>query len=187
MRKPKLTHLLKDGLRATRRAARAIGAAARRAGADGVPQSGALPYRVRGGRVEVLLVTSRRRGTWIVPKGNLEPGMSAADSAAKEAMEEGGVVGHVRQSAAGAFRYRKGGILYSVTVYDLEVDRELADWPERGQRQRAWLGVKAAAGRLRPKSLRETVLQLPARLKESTPTDSGEREGRNGSSRRRGR
>jgi 8-oxo-dGTP pyrophosphatase MutT (NUDIX family) len=58
-------------------------------------QSGVLPYRVTAGKVEVLLVTSTRRKRWIAPKGWIALGLSAAESAAKEALEEAGVSGHV--------------------------------------------------------------------------------------------
>ena len=47
-------------------------------------QSGVIPYRWRDGRLEVLLITSMRSGDWIVPKGLIEPDMTAHDSAAKE-------------------------------------------------------------------------------------------------------
>lgn len=59
-------------------------------------QSGALPYRIKAGKVEVLLVTSTRHKHWIVPKGWIALGLSAAESAAKEALEEAGVCGQVQ-------------------------------------------------------------------------------------------
>ena len=51
-----------------------------------IPQSGVIPYRVREGQVEVLVITSSDGLRWVVPKGLVEPGMTAADSAAKEAL-----------------------------------------------------------------------------------------------------
>ena len=38
-----------------------------------IPQSAVIPYRWQGERLRVLLITSRRSGDWIVPKGLLEP------------------------------------------------------------------------------------------------------------------
>ena len=32
-------------------------------------QFGALPYRIREGKVQVMLVSSRGTGRWIIPKG----------------------------------------------------------------------------------------------------------------------
>src|SRR5210317_1534724 len=48
-------------------------------------QSGVIPYRVRKGNLEILLITSRRERRWIIPKGIIEPDYSARNSAAKEA------------------------------------------------------------------------------------------------------
>jgi phosphohistidine phosphatase len=56
-------------------------------------QSAILPYRLRGDDLEVLVITSRKGTRWVLPKGIVEPGMTAAASAAKEAMEEAGVEG----------------------------------------------------------------------------------------------
>ena len=45
-------------------------------------QVGALPYALVDGRLSVLLITARRSGRWIFPKGAIEPNMSASASAA---------------------------------------------------------------------------------------------------------
>jgi 8-oxo-dGTP pyrophosphatase MutT (NUDIX family) len=130
-----------------------------------VRQSAAIPYRVSSrGRVEVLLVTGRRSGRWIIPKGHLERGLSPGRSAAKEALEEAGVVGRVRRSPVGRYAYRKAGRRHLVEVYDLRVRRELADWPERGQRRRAWVRADEAVKRVANKGLREVIQGLARRV-----------------------
>jgi 8-oxo-dGTP pyrophosphatase MutT (NUDIX family) len=134
------------------------------AGALTVRQSAALPYRVSAGRVQVLLVTSRRSGRWIIPKGHVERGLSPNHSAAKEAMEEAGVVGHVGRSPVGRYAYHKRGLGHHVEVYDLRVRRELSDWPERGQRRREWVGVNAAVRRVGNEELRGVIAGLPGRV-----------------------
>ncbi len=53
-------------------------------------QSGVIPYRIIEGKVEILLITTRKRQGWVIPKGGLCKGMSPHDSAAKEAWEEAG-------------------------------------------------------------------------------------------------
>jgi 8-oxo-dGTP pyrophosphatase MutT (NUDIX family) len=58
-------------------------------------QSGAVPFRVRDGTIEVLLITSLTSGRWIIPKGIIEPQLSSAASAAQEAFEEAGVRGEL--------------------------------------------------------------------------------------------
>ena len=131
-------------------------------------QSGAIPYRGGGGgdRLEVLLVTSRSRGEWIVPKGKLEPDMTAYDSAAKEAQEEAGVLGDVGTDPVGSFNYRKRDADCTVDVYDLKVARELSDWPERHERQRKWATVKEAAALVDNPELSKLIADLPRRLGE---------------------
>jgi len=95
-------------------------------------QSGVIP--VIDGRV--VLITARRSERWIIPKGHLEKGLSPADSAAKEALEEAGLVGRVEGTAAGEYRYRKYGRLFSVEVYPLFIEKMLDEWEERRERQR---------------------------------------------------
>jgi 8-oxo-dGTP pyrophosphatase MutT (NUDIX family) len=54
---------------------------------------------------EILLVTSRSAGRWIIPKGNIEPELTARESAAMEAYEEGGVKGHVHPTPVGMYEH----------------------------------------------------------------------------------
>ncbi len=54
-------------------------------------QFGALCYRVQNEETQVLLVTSRTRGRWIIPKGWPMDGMTPAASAVQEADRERGV------------------------------------------------------------------------------------------------
>ena len=57
-------------------------------------QYAAVPYRRRGdGTIEVMLVTSRETKRWVVPKGWPIRGAKPHTSAAREAMEEAGVLG----------------------------------------------------------------------------------------------
>ena len=70
-------------------------------------QFGALCYRVEKGMVQILLVTSRGTKRWIVPKGWPEDGSTPAEAAAKEAGEEAGVTGTVKQRPIGVYSYEK--------------------------------------------------------------------------------
>ncbi len=60
-------------------------------------QVAAACYRVRGGEIEFLLVKTRK-GRWIFPKGNAEPGLTHAQAAALEAFEEAGVHGRIEET-----------------------------------------------------------------------------------------
>ncbi|HLH50301.1 MAG TPA: NUDIX hydrolase [Roseiarcus sp.] len=126
-----------------RRAATAEAPGARR-------QVAALPFRkTAAGGVEVLLITSRETGRFIIPKGWPMKRLSDADAAAKEAYEEAGVVGKVKRKPIGAYSYWKrlerSFELLKVDVYALEVRKQRPDWPEKGSRRLGWLRPEDAA------------------------------------------
>ena len=73
-------------------------------------QSAVIPYRLREGRVEILLITSRKGKRWVVPKGILEPELTPAESAAKEAREEAGVSGRISAAPVATSCSRKSPI-----------------------------------------------------------------------------
>ena len=131
-------------------------------------QSAVLPYRLRDGDPEVLLITSRGGRRWVLPKGIVEPGMTAPASAAKEAREEAGIEGAVSKRSLGSYRQAKWGGTCRIEVFPLRVTAEFADWPEAGIRRREWLPLSAAIERVGSKKLRRIIESLPARLAEDS-------------------
>ncbi len=95
-------------------------------------QSGVIPLLDD----RLVLITSRKSERWIIPKGYVEKGLSPADSAAKEAYEEAGLVGVVHHKSAGQYRYRKFGKIFSVQVYPLFIETMLDEWDEMHARRR---------------------------------------------------
>ena len=69
-------------------------------------QSAVIPHRKGPNGLEVLLVTSRRGTRWLLPKGVVEPDLTPAVSAQKEAMEEAGVRGQIDDRPLGTYQYR---------------------------------------------------------------------------------
>jgi phosphohistidine phosphatase len=124
-------------------------------------QSGVVPYRWQGEDLEVLVISSRGGKHWVVPKGIVEPGVSAAASAAAEAWEEAGVEGEVSDTSLGTYRYRKWGGTCEVDVYAMRVGVELDEWPESSVRRRRWLPVRKAARKVDQKKLRKLIAGLP--------------------------
>lgn len=120
-------------------------------------QSGVIPYRVKNGKIEVLLITTRNRRNWIIPKGNVIDGMSPAISAAKEAWEEAGVIGQVDTKELDTYKYRKKGKTYKVKMFLLPVETVLEDYPEVGQRQRQWVNVAQAVRRVKKASIKRML------------------------------
>ncbi len=127
-------------------------------------QSGVIPYRVKNGKVEVLLITSRRRQDWVIPKGGISKAMAPPDSAAKEAWEEAGVIGQVVGNQLGTYKYYKRGKTYRVKVFLLPVETVLFDWPEANHRQRQWLDVTQAVKRVKKASLKRILKTSKDRL-----------------------
>lgn len=129
-------------------------------------QYGALPWRNDGGRgVRVLLVTSRTRGLWILPKGWPIDGLSPHRAAAQEALEEAGVFGTTSPEPCGSYRYTK--ILADestrhcrVTIYPLRVKATLVDWQESGQRHRKWFSLSEAAAAVSEPDLAQLLSNL---------------------------
>ncbi len=130
-------------------------------------QYAALPVSNEAGNLKVMLVTSRGTGRWIIPKGQPERKLKPFEVAAKEAYEEAGLVGQVRQRAVGTYRSVKGrrdGTAEPclVKVYLLEVECQLDDWPEKGEREIAWFSPAQAAMKVADGGLVEILLNLSA-------------------------
>lgn len=113
-------------------------------------QYAALPYRVTGGRLEVMLITSRGTHRWVVPKGWPIRGLKPHAAAAREAFEEAGLEGEVGRRALGAYRYDKrlksgAAVPVQVEVFPFAVGHQRARWPERDQRVCRWMSPDEAA------------------------------------------
>lgn len=113
-------------------------------------QVAALPWRTRKGAVEVLLVTSRDTGRWVLPKGWPENGEELSEAAAREAVEEAGIRGRIAEEPAGRFFYDKirasgDNLKCEVLVFPLLVTEKVSKWREKGQRKQKWAGGVAAA------------------------------------------
>lgn len=119
----------------------------------GARQSGALPYTVIEGRVVFLLVTSRRTGRWIFPKGSISAGMTAWGSAAKEAHEEAGVIGEIGTEPVGTYQNTDKGLLVDIDLYPLKVTEQFDSWDEMDQRLRHWVLLAEARRLLAERSL----------------------------------
>jgi len=113
-------------------------------------QVGALPFRrTPSGEIEVLLITSRETGRYIIPKGWPMKRFSDPDAAAREAFEEAGVVGKIQRKPIGDYLYWKrlerAFELLKVDVYALDVRKQQPDWPEKSARKSGWQSLEDAA------------------------------------------
>ena len=134
----------------------------------GVPcrvQVAALPWRKTEDGVEVMLVTSRGTGRWVLPKGWPEKREARHEAAAREAAEEAGIGGGISPREVGRFYYEKqlpSGMRWrcEVSVHPLEVDHVADKWPERKKRKRQWFPLQEAAGLVAEPDLGELIARF---------------------------
>jgi len=124
-------------------------------------QFGALCYRIRQDKVQVLLVTSRTTKRWILPKGWPIDGATPANAAAQEAWEEAGVEGRLMGNCLGIYSYTKvdtnEGLPCVVAIFPIKVKRLRSIYPEADQRVRKWFSLKKASDLLTEPELRQLV------------------------------
>jgi len=128
-----------------------------------IEQSGVIPYRLEKGKIEILLVSSRKSKRWVIPKGIVEPDLTPQDSAAKEALEEGGILGEVLPESVGTYTYEKWGGVCRVVVFLLKVTSLEANWLE-DYRERQWFSLPEARKRLDEAELKNILLKVGDRL-----------------------
>jgi len=128
-------------------------------------QSSVIPYRFKNKQLEFLLIGSSNQQHLVVPKGILEPGLTAQDSAAKEAYYEAGIEGRVADDAIGVYEYEKWDATCQVTVFAMEVLRVMAkkEWHE-SHRGRDWYSVKQAMKKVNEPALVSMMEQLSESL-----------------------
>ena len=115
----------------------------------------------------VLLITSRGTGRWIVPKGWPMPGRTLAEAAMQEAWEEAGVKGRIVQAEIGRYHYDKEqergfAVPIEVRVFPLYVEATQKAFPEADQRKRKWFAPAEAAGLVAEAGLQQILRSLPA-------------------------
>ncbi|MFH1803562.1 MAG: NUDIX domain-containing protein [Pseudomonadota bacterium] len=122
-------------------------------------QSSVIPYRIsKNGKIEILLVMSGSGKNLVIPKGAIEPGMNASESAAKEALEEAGAIGTPAPTPIGRYEYDKWGAPCTVEVFAMPVDRLLPEkqW-EESFRTRKWYGGAAAVEAIKRDGLKDIL------------------------------
>ena len=132
-------------------------------------QFAALCYRrAKDGALQILLLTSRDTGRWVIPKGwpmGTKPGHVVAET---EAKEEAGVKGIVERDPLGNFNYGKAmaeGLVLpcEVQVHALEVTGTIKDYKEKGERRLEWVDPEEAAERVAEPGLKKLIRNFAKR------------------------
>lgn len=113
-------------------------------------QFAALCYRVVDGKTQVLLITSRGSGRWIIPRGWPMDSKTPCEAALTEAWEEAGVTGKAYEISLGLYSYSRDigeekRVPCVAMVYPVKVKSLARKFPEAGQRKRKWMSPKKAA------------------------------------------
>ncbi len=129
-------------------------------------QVAALCYRGEGVETEVLLVTSRDTGRWIIPKGWMMRGLDARGAALREAWEEAGVRrGQGADKPIGSYTYDKhldSGWSFPIEtlVFLVEVEELSDEFPECHERERRWVKPSEAATMVQEPGLKSILRAL---------------------------
>jgi 8-oxo-dGTP pyrophosphatase MutT (NUDIX family) len=109
----------------------------------------------------VLLITTRRKRRWSVPKGWPIGAVKPHRTAEIEAFEEAGLVGKAKAKPVGRYKHRKDKgkrkIECDISVFPLKVRRQKKSWPEREQRDAMWMPARKAAARVHKAELSRLI------------------------------
>ncbi len=130
-------------------------------------QIAALACRMREGKLEVCMVTSRGKQRWIIPKGWPEANLTNAKAAAREAWEEAGLIGATESQVYGSYQAKKNldediTVPVRIDVYLMLDPNQEAAFPEKGQRKIKWMPVREAAACASDVGLAELLYRLDA-------------------------
>lgn len=126
-------------------------------------QFGALPWRTNGaGKTRILLVTSRGRERWFIPKVSPLRDRPPVLAASQGAFEKAGIIGDIYPQPVTYYRYIQtlddGPIKQCcVTVFSMKVYGTLSSWRGQGERKRRWFSVEEAAQKLDDVELAEFI------------------------------
>lgn len=129
-------------------------------------QVAALCYRDGNKGKQVLLITSRDTGRWILPKGWPIRGLDASGAARQEAWEEAGVCrGEAEEDSIGSYTYQKTypegwAVPVETLVFPVAVEELSDDFPEADERTRKWVSPVEAANMVREPELQSILRDL---------------------------
>lgn len=133
------------------------------AGGKPSDQAAALCWRISGNQLEVLLISSKDTGRWIISKGNIGRRETSYRAAQREAFEESGVSGKIRKKSIGHYSYMKHGeALLRVAVHLLKCGDETDAFPEQGTRDHVWVPPATAASMVEEPQLQQILATIGA-------------------------
>jgi 8-oxo-dGTP pyrophosphatase MutT (NUDIX family) len=134
-------------------------------------QFAALPFRLDNSELRVMLITTRRKRRWSVPKGSPMRKTEPHRTAALEAYEEAGLVGVIAKRALGSFKHRKRKgarkQTLDVALFPMKVHGRERWWPEKGEREAIWVSAETAARMVHKAQLRRLIARFVKQTEKS--------------------
>ena len=127
-----------------------------------IEQAGGIPVRKDDRGWWVLFVRSKKDPSlWIFPKGHIEAGESAPETALRETIEESGVEGELLGPVGEPLEFQSGREAVRVRYFLIRATAE-AESPEG--RRKAWYHVDEAGDHLRFENTRQLLRDVKERL-----------------------
>ena len=124
-------------------------------------QSAVIPYRWQGEKLEILIIRTNGNNHWVFPKGIVDPELTPAASAEKEAFEEAGVKGKVDLHSLGHYHVNKWGAQCRVEIFPMRVEDVIPETHRKeSHRKRLWVDVSALSQYIKDKTLLDLVKSL---------------------------
>lgn len=125
-------------------------------------QYAALPFRTCAeAGLEVLLITTRKKRRWSIPKGWRIGNETPHGTAAIEAFEEAGLSGQMQTKSIGRYKHRRAKkrmrVMCDVQVFPMQVEVQSDAWPEKGQRALSWVPAGKAAELVHKPGLKKAI------------------------------
>jgi 8-oxo-dGTP pyrophosphatase MutT (NUDIX family) len=127
-----------------------------------VEQAGAIVFRRVGAETSILLVRAKRDpSVWIFPKGHIDPGESAVETAVRETAEEAGVAGEAVAPIGAPLEFEYLGTRYRVQYF---LVRYVGETAESEGREKQWFPIDDAFTALRFPGARELLEKARAAI-----------------------
>lgn len=125
--------------------------------------------------IEIVVVTTRDSGRWVIPKGWPMKKKKPHEAAAIEAWEEAGVRGEVKKKPVGRYTYLKlmddGNVVPCIVdVFQIEVTEMRDQYKEKGERVVAWVSPDEAARRVREIELKSLLVEFQPKKRSKRKT-----------------
>lgn len=123
-------------------------------------QAGAVVFRRRNNKIEILLITTLKKQKWILPKGIIEEDQDIGQTVKNELFEESGVQGNIVSPLLGENRRIKWGRKCIIKYYAVELQKIFTEWPEQEFRKRKWIEMRKALNKVSKPELKKIIINF---------------------------